>query len=821
MLRLEPTRKAFTEAGALHTNINLFGFWDEHAFLTKSGDTGVVLRVRGVDYESLDHTARDLAVKRLEAALRVFDEKTRIYQLLFKDQAEVIAPAAHPNPLVQAALEQRDHHLAARARDLYKLDIYFVLLREGAAATASALSALKRMPQDIMGAGRDLLRSFASEKTRVLVADQIETASRQLQHRTHSFMQQLEDLVRIELLPAKDAFSVLYRTLNFDHWRRENAKLLSPEGLDVQLCDTEIEAHRGYLRAGDQFIKVLTLKDPPSETWSLILRDLLEIKASFTIVTEWQAVDNGKARKLIQSRRRHFHNSKTSFMSNLSLSEHKGPADELIDDSKQAAVSDLGECLTAIAHDGKYFGEFSLSCVLHSTSLKGLDRVVPEFVRAFTKYDGALLEERYNLLNAFFATVPGNGAFNLRRLYILNTNCADLSLLFTVHTGEPANPHLSSEYLAVLETDQSTPYYLNLHQQDVAHTLILGATGSGKSFLLNFLIQSLQKYDPQTYIFDLGGSFENITRIFGGSYLNVGPANQAFTINPFSLGPEKANLDFLYAFLKVLIEGNGKHELSGIEERSLYAAVERMYKLDPKTRTLTNLAAMIGPLSEHLQRWTRAGQFGHVFDNAEDTLTVRPFQTFNFDTSTIYPDVLEPLLFYILHRASSAIEAAQNAAQFKAFILDEAWMFIRNRTIRDYVTKAEKTWRKKNAAMILATQSLHELASSEMLEIVCESCPTKIFLANPDIDVPLYRDSFHLNDTELELLAGLVPKRDLLVKTPQGAKKLHLSVDSFAYWMATNTPKDNVQRQRYFERYGVQNGLLELARDHPVESRAL
>ena len=821
MLRLEPTRKSFTEAGALHTNINLFGFWNEHTFVTKSGDAGVVLRVNGMDYESLDHGARDLAVKRLEAGLRVFDEKIRIYQLLFKSQAEVVQPAAHPNPLVQAASEQRNRHLTERADDLYRLDIYFVLLREGTTASASALSALKRLPQDLIGAGRDFVRSFASDKTRILVADQIETASRHLEHRTRSFIHQLEDLIQIELLEAEDAFGVIYRTLNFEDWKRENARLISADALDVQLCDTQLEAHRGYLRAGDQYLKVLTLKDPPSETWPLILRDLLEIKANFTIVTEWQAIDNGKARKLIQSRRRHFHNSKTSFMSNLSLSEHKGPADELIDDSKQAAVADLGECLTAIAHEGKYFGKFSLSCVLHSPSLKDLDRIIPEFVRAFTKYDGGLLEERYNLLNAFFATVPGNTAFNLRRLHILNTNYADLSLLFSVSTGDPTNRHLSSEYLAVLETDQATPYYLNLHKQDVAHTLILGATGSGKSFLLNFLIQSLQKYDPQTYIFDLGASFENITRIFGGSYLNVGPADQAFTINPFSLAPQKANLDFLYAFLKVLIEGNGKHELSGVEERSLYAAIERMYKLDPKTRTLSNLAAMIGPLSEHLQRWTRAGQFGHVFDNADDTLTVRPFQTFNFDTSTIYPDVLEPLLFYILHRSSSAIEAAQSAGQFKAFILDEAWMFIRNRTIRDYVTKAEKTWRKKNAAMILATQSLHELASSEMLEIVCESCPTKIFLANPDIDVPLYRDSFHLNDTELELLAGLVPKRDLLVKTPQGAKKLHLSVDSFAYWRATNTPKDNVQRQRYFERFGVQNGLLELARDHPVESRAL
>lgn len=178
--------------------------------------------------------------------------------------------------------------------------------------------------------------------------------------------------------------------------------------------------------------------------------------------------------------------------------------------------------------------------------------------------------------------------------------------------------------------------------------------------------------------------------------------------------------------------------------------------------------------------------------------------------------MLEPLLFYVLHRASSAIEDVERMAQFKVFVIDEAWMFIRNRTIRDYVTKAEKTWRKKNAAMILATQSLHELATSEMLEIVCESCPTKIFLANPDIDIPLYRDAFHLNDTELELLAGLAPKRDLLVKTPQTAKKLHLSVDSYSYWMATNTPKDNVARREYFERYGTQRGLEHLARDHPV-----
>ena len=49
------------------------------------------------------------------------------------------------------------------------------------------------------------------------------------------------------------------------------------------------------------------------------------------------------------------------------------------------------------------------------------------------------------------------------------------------------------------------------------------------------------------------------------------------------------------------------------------------------------------------------------------------------------------------------------------FLLDEAWLFIRNETIRAYITQAQKTWRKHNAAMILATQSVKELAASGML----------------------------------------------------------------------------------------------------------
>ena len=168
--------------------------------------------------------------------------------------------------------------------------------------------------------------------------------------------------------------------------------------------------------------------------------------------------------------------------------------------------------------------------------------------------------------------------------------------------------------------------------------------------------------------------------------------------------------------------------------------------------------------------------------------------------------MLEPLLFYVLHRAINEIADPANLATFKIFLLDEAWLFIKNETIRNYVVQAQKTWRKHNAAMILATQSIKELEESGMLAIVAESCPTKIFLANPEMDREVYREAFHLNDTELDLIAGLVPPGQMLIRKAQSSKKVQLNVDSVSHWMATNNARDNLKKREYFERFGIAEG---------------
>jgi type IV secretory pathway VirB4 component len=296
----------------------------------------------------------------------------------------------------------------------------------------------------------------------------------------------------------------------------------STQFLDYQIANSTIEAERDHLRVGDHIVRVLTMKEAITETRPLVLDSLLRIAANFYVVTEWTPVTTDKARKEVNKRRRHFNVSKTGFISQMGNDPTKtNPRDVLVDESKQADIENLGDCLRALG-DGQQLGDFSLTIVLYGRSKAELDPLVGEFARVFTHTDGNLFAETYNQLNAYFATVPGNYAMNFRKLYLLNSNYADLSFLFTILPGEKTNAHLGSEYLAVLETDNATPYYLNLHNGEVAHTLILGMTGSGKSYLANFILQNAQKYAPLTFIFDIGGSFQSLTTIFGGSYLNVG-----------------------------------------------------------------------------------------------------------------------------------------------------------------------------------------------------------------------------------------------------------------------------------------------------------
>ena len=660
------------------------------------------------------------------------------------------------------------------------------------------------------------LRQRLSDKSTIaLFEENLNRAREVLTNKVLSFVVQLQDPFRLEVLDKERAFRFLRRLLNYAPYKADHVRLKYNQFVDFQACESQLECHRDHLRLDDFYVQALTLKTPPAQTLAHLLRGLEELPCRYIIATEWKRESSLKMRGVIQSMRRHHHNSKSSLMNYVTTGAQSAPKDMLIDNSAVAMVDDLGACLEELEVKGRAFGEFSMTIILYDEDFGRLKRSVAECFKVFTTQDAQLTEERYNLLNAWLAIVPGNSSYNLRSLWLLDTNFADLSFLYTIHAGETRNSHLGQEYLAVLETNHQTPYFFNLHYQDIAHTLILGATGSGKSFVVNFLLTNLQKYEPLTYIFDLGGSYENLTHLFQGAYVRIGIEKRSFTINPFSLAPTKENLHFQFSLVKVLIESGG-YPMTAQDERDLYEQIENLYVVEPGQRRLFTLANMLSrPLRGALQKWVQGGQYGSLFDNVEDSLTFARFQAFDFEGMDKFPQVLEPLLFYILHRANAAIDDPQLTTTFKAFVIDEAWRFFHHPTIKLYILEALKTWRKKSAGMILATQSSDDLLRSEMLSVVTECCATKMFLANPDMDRKAYRDVFHLNQTEAERIAHLIPKQQILIKRPDLAKVVNLNVDPRSYWIYTSNPNDRERRRQAFERHGFEEGIEFLVRSNP------
>ena len=79
-----------------------------------------------------------------------------------------------------------------------------------------------------------------------------------------------------------------------------------------------------------------------------------------------------------------------------------------------------------------------------------------------------------------------------------------------------------------------------------------------------------------------------------------------------------------------------------------------------------------------------------------------------------------------------------------------------------------RTLRKKNALVLMATQSLDEIARSSIFATMVDNIPNRIFLANPNAlaHKELYTRKFGLNEAQVNRIRGAIPKLHYYITTP-------------------------------------------------------
>ncbi|HXN75278.1 MAG TPA: DUF87 domain-containing protein, partial [Gemmatimonadaceae bacterium] len=414
--------------------------------------------------------------------------------------------------------------------------------------------------------------------------------------------------------------------------------------------------------------------------------------------------------------------------------------------------------------------------------------------------------ETVNALDAYLGSLPGHGYPNLRRPLISTRNIADLLPVTSVWPGLANNPCSffppKSPPLMWPATDGATPFRFNLHDSDVGHTLVLGRTGSGKSVLLAMIAAQFRRYpDAQVFVFDVGYSMWTLAKAAGATHYDLAAGRpDSLRFQPLAQLDRPSERAWAVEWLETLLALQGVSVTSVIRAK-LERAIELIAVNDPAHRTLTELTAQLqnATLSSAIRPYAMGGNYGQLLDAASDDLQEGRFQVFEMKHLLALDDkVAVPVLLYLFHRIEQRLDGSPTLIE-----IDEAWMALMHSLFGARINQWLLTLRKQNAAVVLATQSPSQLAQLSNRHTVVDSCPTRIYLPNPDAATPaqesLYRD-LGLNDREISIIQGATAKRHYYVKSSAGSRLFELGLGPVALsFLAAPSGSSMEETRRHLE----------------------
>lgn len=433
--------------------------------------------------------------------------------------------------------------------------------------------------------------------------------------------------------------------------------------------------------------------------------------------------------------------------------------------------------------------------------------------------------ESVNALEAWLGSLPGHAFPNVRRPLIHTLNLADLLPLAGIWPGLRENPcgfyPDNSPPLMHTITTGSTPFRFHLHVGDVGHMLIFGPTSAGKSTLIATIIVQFRRYrsrprpdgstPPGTVTaFDKGRSLYALCKAVGGQHYDIG-SDAEEGVKGLSLCPLAdidSDSDVLWAqeWIATCYQLQSNKPLMPEQKNEVHRAITLLRDKTRKERSLSYFVSTVQDedIRVALKHYVVNGGMGHLLDGEEDSLKDSSFIVYEIDElMKLGEQNCIPVLLYLFRRFEKSL-----TGQPAILSLDEAWVMLGHPVFREKVREWLKELRKKNCAVIIATQSLSDAVRSGLMDVLIEQCQTKIFLPNNEAplegtkDYPgpsdLYR-TFGMNQREILMLQNMQYKKHYYYKSPLGRRVFELGLGPLALSFVAVSDKDTLREVEAFE----------------------
>ncbi|MBV8237422.1 MAG: conjugal transfer protein TrbE, partial [Sphingomonas sp.] len=555
----------------------------------------------------------------------------------------------------------------------------------------------------------------------------------------------------------------------------------TPMYLDALLADTPLVGGLEPMLGG-QHLRTVTLTGFPNLTRPGILDALNEADFPYRWTTRFIALDKTDATKLLTKLRRQWFNKRKSITALLREVMYNQPA-QLIDSDADNKVVDADLALQAIGGDHVAFGYLTTTITVADEDRARVEDKIRQIERITGGLGFATIREGMNAVEAWLSSLPGHVYANVRQPIVHTLNLAHLMPISAVWAGLALNTHLGAPPLLVARTAGSTPFRLSTHVGDVGHMMVVGPTGAGKSVLLALIALQFRRYaGAQVYIFDKGFSARAAVLAMGGAHHALGlgaDAGDTLAFQPLQGIDDLAERGWAAEWIASLLAAEKVAVTPDVKD-AIWSALASLASAPAHERTMTGFALLLqsNALRTAIQPYTLDGPYGRLLDATESGLRFADVQCFETEALLGQGPVVAPVLSYLFHRLEERFDGRPTL-----LLLDEAWIFLDHPMFAARIREWLKTLRKKNVAVLFATQSLADIADSSIAPAIIESCPQRILLPNDRAIEPQSRaiyERFGLNERQIELIARAMPKRQYYLQSARGNRLFELGLGPVA-----------------------------------------